>query len=80
VAESAAGGSSGVVTRQQAPWAGQAIVEDAPPAQRAGSGNSHRRALVLAGVGLVVLVAVIVAIVSLTSSVSSSDRCHLRAV
>jgi hypothetical protein len=49
-------------------------LQDAPPAQRAGSGNSHRRALVPAGVGLVVLVAVTVAIVSLTSSVSSTRR------
>jgi hypothetical protein len=74
VAESAVGGSSGVMTRQQAPQTGQAILEDAPPAQGAGSGNSHRRALVLAGVGLVVLAAVTVAIVSPASSVSSTRR------
>jgi Septum formation len=63
-----------MVTRQQAPWADQAIVQDAPADQRARSGNSHRRALALAGVGLVVLAAVIVAIVAVTSSVSSARR------
>jgi hypothetical protein len=74
VAESAVVGSGGVMTRQQAPWNDQAILQDAPPAQRAWSSNSHRRALVLAGVGLVVLAAVIVAIVSRPSSVSPTRR------
>jgi Septum formation len=44
-------------------------LEDAPAAQQAGSGNSRRRALVLASVGVVVLAAVTVAIVAVTSSV-----------
>src|SRR6516162_6063720 len=71
VAESAVGGSSGVMTRQQAPQTGQAILEDAPPAQGAGSGNSHRRALVLAAWGLAGWGALTVATFSPASSLSS---------
>lgn len=75
VAKPVVDGSGGIaVARRQASWAGQAILEDAPAAQQAGSGNSRRRALVLASVGVVVLAAVTVAIVAVTSSVSSPRR------
>ena len=70
VVQPAVDGSGGMImTRRQAP---PAILEDAPPAPRAGSGNTRRRALVLASVGLVVLAMVTVAIVAVTSSVSST--------
>ena len=72
VAEPAVGGSGGVtVARQRAPGAGQVVLEDAPAGQRAGSGRSRRRALVLAGAGLVVLAAATAVIVAMISSVPS---------
>jgi hypothetical protein len=75
VAQPTVDGSGGMImTRRQAPPADQAILEDAPPAPRAGSGNPRRRALVLASVGVVVLAVVTVAIVAVTSSVSSTHR------
>jgi Septum formation len=76
---SAAEGSGGVtVARQRAPEAGQVVLEDAPSAQRAGSGSSRRRALVLAGAGLVVLAAATVVIVAAISSVPSTSVSSAR--
>ena len=75
VAQSAVDGSGGIIgTRRQASTASQAILEDAPAAQQAGSGVSRRPVLVLASVGVAVLAAVIVAILALTSSASSTRR------
>jgi Septum formation len=78
-AEPAVEGSGGVtVARQRAPEAGQVVLEDAPSAQRAGSGSSRRRALVLAGAGLVVLAAATVVIVAAVSSVPSTSVSSAR--
>jgi hypothetical protein len=78
-AEPAVEGSGGVtVARQRAPEAGQVVLEDAPSAQRAGSGSSRRRALVLAGAGLVVLAAATVVIVAAISSVPSTSVSSAR--
>ena len=61
------GPSAAIATRQQALLAGQETPEDAPADQQAGPGGSRRNAMVMIGVGLVVLAAVI-AVIAITRS------------
>jgi len=56
-----------IATSQQVPLADQETPEDAPAGQQAGPGGSRRNAVIMIGVGLVVLAAVI-AVIAITGS------------